>query len=110
MNEPITQFLQDATKQTKPLETEKALQFKPLQNDFTFSINKAPMEKEGYLTKTDSLCHKMRKHFETVKSNTMYGDLIEGIDEMTGKNQATWFVFETGIAILQFIYVRKNSL
>ena len=89
LNEPITRFLQDASSQIKPSETKKIFQYSPtIEFNITFpnkSVSTTQQQtEEGFLAKTDSLCRKMRKHFESVKTNTNYGDLIEGLDEMSG--------------------------
>ena len=83
--------MQESGKQIKPVENVKDFQHSPTVTEFkvveiNMSLNNpsTPVVEGGFLGKTDSLCRKMRKHLENVKTNTKYCDLIEGIDEMTG--------------------------
>ena len=38
----------------------------------------------GYLSKADSLRRKLKKYLESVNKNCKYGELVEGIDSITG--------------------------
>lgn len=88
LNGPISQFLQDSGKHTKPTETAKVFYFQTLDiKCITMETSQQQEQQEGsgYLFKAHSLRRKLKKYFiESVNKNCNYGELVEGIDSMTG--------------------------